>query len=128
MFETINKAKQLGVLGLKRIGDYLELLRIEVEIQVRNVSERLFSFAVMILFILFILLAFFFLGLAVIITYWDTKHRIMAAWLVFASCALAAVVSYLLGRRRRPVDSALQIMREELQKDMQLLKDLLGVH
>lgn len=125
MFETINKAKQLGVLGLKRIGDYLELLRIEVEIQVRNVSERLFSFAVM---ILFILLAFFFLGLAVIITYWDTKHRIMAAWLVFASCALAAVVSYLLGRRRRPVDSALQIMREELQKDMQLLKDLLGVH
>lgn len=125
MFETVNKAKQLGVLGLRRIGDYLELIRIEVEIQVRNVSERLFSFAVM---ILFILLALLFLGLAVIITYWDTKHRIMAAWLVFASCALAAVVSYLLGRRRRPVDSALQIMREELQKDMQLLKDLLGVH
>jgi len=125
VFETINKAKQLGVLGLKRIGDYLELLRIEVEIQVRNVSERLFSFAVM---ILFILLALLFLGLAVIITYWDTKHRIMVAWSVFAFCALAAGASYLLGRRRQPIDSALQIMREELQKDIQLLKDLLGVH
>lgn len=125
MFETINIAKQLGVLGLKRIGDYLELVRIEIEIQVRDVSERLFSFAVM---IFFVLLAFFFLGLAVIITYWDTKYRIMVAWLIFASYALAAGVSYLLGRKRKPVDSALKIMRDELQKDIQLLKDLLGVH
>ncbi|WP_394780304.1 phage holin family protein [Undibacterium sp.] len=122
MFETIDKARQLGMLGLERIGDYLELLRIEMEMQARDVGERLLSFAVM---VFFALLAFFFLGIAILVTCWETEHRIIAAWAVFAAYAVAALVCYLAARKRKPADPALKMLREELQQDIQLLKDLL---
>ncbi|GGC76216.1 phage holin family protein [Undibacterium terreum] len=122
MFETIDRAKQIGVLGLERIGDYLELLRIELEMQAQDVGERVLGFAVT---GVFALLAFVFLGVAIIVTYWDTGYRITAAWSVFAVYAIAGVVCYLRSRRRTPAESALKLLREELQQDVQLIKDLL---
>ena len=44
MFETIEKARHLGVIALERIGDYLELLRISGEIQGRHLKKRLLRF------------------------------------------------------------------------------------
>ena len=69
MFETIEKAKQLGVIALERIGDYLELLRISAEIQGQNLKKRIISFVMV---VLFAVLSLIFLGLAIIVTCWDT--------------------------------------------------------
>ena len=84
MFETITKARQLGAIALERVGEYLELLKISAEIQGQNLMRRVVGYAVA---ALFVVLSFIFLGLAVIITCWDTPYRVLSAWSV-AACIL----------------------------------------
>ena len=91
MFETIQKARQLGVIALERIDDYLELLRILAEIQGRNLERRIIGFAVI---ALFAFLSLIFLGLAIIVTCWDTSYRVTAAWGVVVIYALIAFAAY----------------------------------
>jgi len=50
MFETIKKAKEIGALILERLSEYLELVKISVEIQGKNFKRRLIGY-VMIAFL-----------------------------------------------------------------------------
>lgn len=121
MFESIEKARQLGVIALERIGEYLELLRISAEIQGQDLKKRIFGFVMV---ALFAVLSLIFVGLAVIVTCWDTPYRVTAAWGVAAFYALIALGAYLLGQNQpRPV-SALDTLRDEVQEDIKLMKDV----
>jgi uncharacterized membrane protein YqjE len=121
MFESIEKARQLGVIALERIGEYLELLRISAEIQGQDLKKRIFGFVMV---ALFAVLSLIFVGLAVIVTCWDTPYRVTAAWGVAAFYALIALGAYLSGQNRpRPV-SALDTLRDEVQQDIKLMKDV----
>jgi len=121
MFETIEKARQLGVITLERIGDYLELLRISVEIQGRNLKKRIISFVVV---ALFAVLSLIFLGLAIIVTCWDTPYRVTAAWGVTAFYALIALGAYVSSQSQPSPVSALDTLRDEVQQDIKLMKDV----
>ncbi len=92
MFETIKKARQIGAIALERVGEYLELLRISAEIQGQNFEDAI---SVMLMAALFVMLSFIFLGMAVIITCWDTPYRIFSAWGVAGFYALIAFVVYI---------------------------------
>lgn len=121
MFESIEKARQLGVIALERIGEYLELLRISTEIQGQDLKKRIFGFVMV---ALFAVLSLIFVGLAVIVTCWDTPYRVTAAWGVAAFYALIALGAYLSGQNQpRPV-SALDTLRDEVQQDIKLMKDV----
>jgi len=121
MFESIEKARQLGVIALERIGEYLELLRISAEIQGQDLKKRIFGFVMV---ALFAVLSLIFVGLAVIVTCWDTPYRVTAAWGVEALYALIALGAYLSGQNQpRPV-SALDTLRDEVQQDIKLMKDV----
>jgi uncharacterized membrane protein YqjE len=121
MFESIEKARQLGVIALERIGEYLELLRISAEIQGQDLKKRIFGFVMV---ALFAVLSLIFVGLAVIVTCWDTPYRVTAAWGVAAFYALIALGAYLSGQNQpRPV-SALDTLRDEVQQDIKLMKDV----
>lgn len=121
MFETIKKAKQIGVIALERVGDYLDLLKISAEIQGQNLKKLLVGYAIV---GLFAVLSLIFLGLAVIVTFWDTPYRIMSAWGVVAAFALAAVAVYFATPSRVGSASAFETVREELQQDIKLMKDI----
>lgn len=121
MFESIEKARQLGVIALERIGEYLELLRISAEIQGQDLKKRILGFVMV---ALFAVLSLIFVGLAVIVTCWDTPYRVTAAWGVAAFYALIALGAYLSGQNQpRPV-SALDTLRDEVQEDIKLMKDV----
>lgn len=121
MFESIEKARQLGVIALERIGEYLELLRISAEIQGQDLKKRIIGFVMV---ALFAVLSLIFVGLAVIVTCWDTPYRVSAAWGVAAFYALIALGAYLSGQNQpRPV-SALDTLRDEVQEDIKLMKDV----
>ena len=121
MFESIEKARQLGVIALERIGEYLELLRISAEIQGQDLKKRIIGFVMV---ALFAVLSLIFVGLAVIVTCWDTSYRVTAAWGVAAFYALIALGAYLSGQNQpRPV-SALDTLRDEVQQDIKLMKDV----
>ena len=121
MFETIKKARQLGVIALERIDDYLELLRISADIQGQNLKSRIISSVVV---ALFAGLSLIFLGLAIIITCWDTPYRVTAAWGVVAFYALIAFGAYMSGQNRAGPVSAFDTLRDELREDIKLMKDV----
>lgn len=122
MFETIKKARCLAAIALERVDDYLELIRISVEIQEQSLKKRIISFVIV---ILFAALSLIFLGLAIIVTCWDTSYRATAAWGVMACYALIAFVAYYMGGqdKTRPA-STFDTLRDEVRQDVKLMKDV----
>lgn len=121
MFETIRKARQVGTIALERLGEYLELLRISAEIQGQSLKKRVIGYAMV---ALFVVLSFVFLGLAVIITCWETPYRVISAWGVAAFFTLLAFVFYIGTPSRADSVSAFDTVRDELQQDIKLMKDI----
>ena len=100
--------------------DYLDLLKVEMKIREVQLGLRMAGFAVA---FLFGLLATIFLGLAIIISFWDTSLRVLAAWLVVLlyGGVAAASVFYCIQRLRSPPLSA--TLRHELQRDINVIKE-----
>jgi uncharacterized membrane protein YqjE len=121
MFETIKKARQVGAIALERVGEYLELFRISAEIQGQNFVRRVIGYAMA---AVFVMLSFIFLGMAVIITCWDTPYRIFSAWGVAGLYALIALVVYIGTPSQADSVSAFDTVRDELQQDIKLMKDI----
>lgn len=120
MLSALHKSKQLYLITLDRITDYLDLLKVEMKIREYQLAFRLAGFAAA---FLFGLLATIFLGLAIIISFWDTSFRILAAWVVVALYGAVAGVSlyYCIERFRSPPLSA--TLRHELQRDINVIKE-----
>lgn len=122
MFETIKKARHLAAIALERIDDYLELIRISVEIQGQSLKKRIISFVIV---VLFAVLSLIFLGLAIIVTCWDTPYRAVAAWGVTACYALIAIMAYMMGSQDKTSPaSTFDTLRDELRQDVKLMKDV----
>lgn len=121
MFETIKKARYLAAIALERIDDYLELVRISVEIQGQSLKKRIICF---VMIALFAVLSLIFLGLAIIITCWDTPYRVIAAWGVAACYALIALLAYMGSQDKTRPASTFDTLRDELQQDVKLMKDV----
>ena len=121
MFETIKKARRLAAIALERVDDYLELIRISVEIQGRSLKKRIISFVIV---MLFAALSLIFLGLAIIVTCWDTPYRAAAAWGVMACYALIAFVAYMGSQDKTRPASTFDTLRDELRQDVKLMKDV----
>jgi len=121
MFRTVEKARLLGALALERVDEYLELVKISAEIQGRYLRRRLVHLLVV---ALFAVLALIFLGAALIATFWDTPYRLMAAWGVAAGYALVAFLAFMSAPAQLAEASTLDTVRNELQKDIKLMKDV----
>ncbi|CAH1905840.1 conserved hypothetical protein [Candidatus Nitrotoga sp. HW29] len=120
MFEKIKNAKQLGVIVRHRMGDYMELVPILMKIQWHYFSAQMMSYVVL---FLLALLSLIFLGVAIIVSYWETPYRVASAWSVVALYALSACGVFLVNQSRvRPI-SPFETLRTELEKDAQLVKD-----
>lgn len=120
MFSALHKSKQLYLITLDRVTDYIDLLKVEMKLREYQLAFRMAGFAVA---LLFGLLATIFLGLAIIISFWDTSLRILAAWgVVILYGAVAALsVSYCLKHFRSPPLGGL--LRNELQRDLNVIKE-----
>lgn len=121
MFETIKKAKEIGALVLERLSEYLELVKISLEIQGKNFKRRLVGYIVI---TLLSALSLVFASVAVIVTFWDTPYRVVSAWGVAAFYALTAFAVYFTTPSRADSVSAFDTVREELQQDIKLMKDI----
>lgn len=120
MFETIRKSKEISVIAKDRLGDYFELLRIEMKLQGRELGIMALGGAVG---AMFALIAVIFIGFAIIVTFWDTQYRALAAWLVVALYAVIAGVSFAVALKHKPSASALETLRNELRRDVDLVKE-----
>jgi uncharacterized membrane protein YqjE len=121
MFRTVEKARLLGALALERVDEYLELVKISVEIQGQYLKRRLVHLLVV---ALFAVLALIFMGFALIVTFWDTPYRLMAAWGVAGGYALIAFLAFMSAPARPTAGSTFDTVRDELQEDIKLMKDV----
>ena len=120
MFETLHKSKQISTIALDRLGDYMELLRIEMKLQGHEFVVLLAGYAVV---AIFSLLAAIFAGIAIILTFWDTPNRTNAAWIVVALYLIVAGAGYAISRKHVHTGSAFTTLRDELKRDVELVKE-----
>jgi len=122
MFDTIRKSRQIGNLVVDRAGDYLELMRIELEIQRHELLKRAAAFAIM---GLAVLLSAIFVGFAVITSFWDTPYREMSAWFVAALFVVTGVIAYFAFSGSARMESAIAEVSRELQQDIKLAREMM---
>lgn len=120
MFAALHKSKQLYLITLDRLGDYMDLLRVEMKIREHQIAVRIAGFAIA---GLFALLATIFLGLAIIVSFWGTEYRALAAWFVvilygaIAGISLNMVLKHF---REPPITTNL---RNQLQRDIDVIRE-----
>ncbi len=96
MFSTIRKAKAVVPFFYERLSDYAQIAQVDLA-RFRNETVR--SIAGAMIGVAAILLLLSFIGLAVIVTAWDTRHRVLTAWLVALGWGVGAAAAVYLARR-----------------------------
>jgi uncharacterized membrane protein YqjE len=120
---TLQKSKTLSMIALDRVGDYLDLLKVEMKIRENEFVLRLAGYAVA---GVFGLLATVFFGLAIIVSFWDSDYRALAAWFVVVLYAGIAGISLRLCMKHfRPQGSISGTLRTELRRDIEVIKESL---
>lgn len=120
MFAAIHKSKQLYLITLDRLGDYMDLLRVEMKIREHQIGLRIAGFAIA---GLFGLLATVFLGLAIIVSFWGTEYRALAAWFVVVLYAAIAGISLNLCLKHFRSPPITTNLRSQLQRDIDVIKE-----
>ncbi|RZI40293.1 phage holin family protein [Herbaspirillum sp. HC18] len=118
----LRKSKQLYLITLDRVGDYMALLRVELKIREHQLAIRMAGFAVA---LLFALLTTIFLGLAIIISFWDTDYRTLAAWFVVLLYGAIAGISLNLCLKHFRSQPLASTFRNELRRDLDVIKEAL---
>jgi uncharacterized membrane protein YqjE len=122
MLSALQKSRQLYLITLDRVGDYMDLLRVELKIREHQMALKLAGFAAA---GLFGLLATIFLGLAIIVTFWDSEYRTLAAWfVVLLYGGIAAVCLNLCLKHFRSMPLA-TTLRTEIRRDVNAIKEAL---
>jgi uncharacterized membrane protein YqjE len=120
---AIQKSKTLSMIALDRVGDYLDLLKVEMKIRENELLVRAAGFAVA---GIFGLLATVFLGVAIIVSFWESDYRALAAWFVVVLYgAIAGVTLRFCMKHVRSHASIGSTLRSELQRDIEVIKESL---
>jgi uncharacterized membrane protein YqjE len=122
VFEKLKKSKQLSLMMMERASDYLALVAVEAKIQGKLLVKQVVGYAIA---AVFGLIALLFLGAAVIITFWESDYRILVAWLVFFVYLAAAGIGVFIGRKHVSAQAPFNAVRNELQRDVDLVKESL---
>jgi uncharacterized membrane protein YqjE len=122
VLEALQKSRQLSVMALDRLTDYLGLLHIEMKLLSRELGVQLISYLAVALFVLFALL---FIGIALIVSLWDSEYRGVAAWVVVALYMSLAGGALAIARRAVTRTGVLATLREELRRDADLIRESL---
>jgi uncharacterized membrane protein YqjE len=120
MLSALHKSKQLYIITLERIGDYLDLLRVEMKIREQQLAIRIAGFTVA---VLFTLLATIFFGLAIIVSFWSTDYRALAAWFVVVLYGAIAGISYSMCVKHFRSQPLTTTLRSQLQRDIDVIKE-----
>lgn len=120
MLNAVRKSKQLTSIALERLGDYLALLRIELQMQGREMRMQLLGFFTALVGALYGLL---FIGVAIIISFWDSEYRAIAAWIAAAFYLGLAGAGVGLARRHTGKAAVLNTLREEIKRDAELIRE-----
>ena len=122
MLKALQKSKQLSVIAIDRLGDYLALLQIEMKLQGRELGAQLAGYVLATMCVFFMLL---FGGIAIVVTFWDSDHRNIAAWGVVGLYAAAAGAGISMARQHAGSGAGMMTLRDEIKRDVALVRESL---
>lgn len=122
MLSALHKSRQLYLITLDRIGDYADLLRVEMKIRENQFALRIAGFTIA---VLFTLLTTVFFGLAVIVSFWETEYRMLAAWFVVLLYGVIAGICFNLCMKHFRSPPLGTTLRGEMQRDINIIKESL---
>jgi len=117
---VLQKSRLLSAIALQRAGDYMDLLRVEIKIREHDIVVKVIGFAIAGLFALLVTIFF---GLAIIVSFWDSPYRVLAAWCVVAVYAAIAGISVAISLKHVQPQSIATALRSELQRDIAVFKE-----
>ena len=122
MLKALQRSKQLSVIAMDRLGDYLALLQIEMKLQGREFGAQLAGYVLASMSVFFMLL---FSGIAIIVTFWDSDYRNTASWLVVGLYAATAGAGISLARQHAGRGTGMMTLRDEIKRDVALVRESL---
>jgi hypothetical protein len=125
MFSSIRKAKILLPFFYERLGDYAALARMDL-IQLRHEAVQSIVRAVVGAGAFLLLLSF--IGVAAIVTEWDTPNRILTAWLVALAWGLITGACLYLARRVPSGSSPFANIGSEIVRDLSVIRESHAAH
>jgi len=122
MLSALKNSRQFSQIASERVTDYLNLFRVEMKIRGTEMGLKVAGYAAA---GLFAFLATLFLGFAIIVSFWETDYRILAAWGVVVLFALVAFLGYRFAAKQTEAQSLSTVLRSELQQDINTIKESL---
>ena len=119
MWGRLARAKTIATFASWRVGDYAELLKIEIA-QYRK--ALVLSMVGLIALALCGLATAAFVSVAVLVTYWETDIRIQVAWGIAACWAILALAALWLARRISHEEQPFATLAEQLRLDIEAVK------
>ena len=120
MIHVLRKSRQSVLIAIDRLSDYFALIGIEARLQGHSIVLHLLGYLVAATFALFTLL---FLGFALLISFWDSEWRLLAAWMVVALYGCAAVAGITIAKHYAGHGAGLRSLREEIRRDAAMLRE-----
>ena len=112
--ERLRKIRQLSAFIADRSGDYVELLGIELSLYRSALITTLIS-SVALLFCAIGTLVF--VSIATLLSFWDTEHRVLTAWIVAGCWLLITLVSLAIAAKNAPKESPFTELSRQIHLD-----------
>ncbi|CAM4176104.1 Phage holin family protein [Bordetella tumbae] len=112
--ERLKRIRHLAEFVMERSGDYLELAGIELSLYRSALVTTLIS-SVALLFCGLGTLAF--VSVATIVSFWDTDHRLLVAWLVAGAWLLITLIALTIAARNAPKNSLFSELSHQVRLD-----------
>lgn len=112
--ERLRRLRHIAEFAAERTGDYLELAGIELSLYRSALVTTLIS-GVALLFCALGTLAF--VSVATVVSFWDTEHRTLAAWLVAGAWLLVTLVALAIANRNVPRESPFAELSRQVRLD-----------
>ncbi|OLL30914.1 hypothetical protein BTH42_14110 [Burkholderia sp. SRS-W-2-2016] len=117
----VTRWRNVGRFCVERVGDYSELLALEIDETRRRLVRELSALVALAVGGLFTLS---FLCIAIIATAWQTRYFLVVVWAVAAVWFVVCIVALLVMRAQKPTQS-LHVLKGEIHSDLDTLREAL---
>lgn len=111
--------KRIAEFITSRLGDYAELASLELVTYRSALVSMVSAYVAMIICALF---ALGFFSLAVLVSFWTTEHRVLAAWGIFVVWLALAIAAFIAARKFTPDAAPQSLLSEQIKLDIDAIR------